>query len=113
MEKQLIINLKQFIKEEINLEKNYNRFTFFVSIFSLNVITLKKEIKFEGIYEGITSESLDENSSIIENFDYSEIKFFIEPPRELENIEFDRPLITDSVSVVQKKLNIIRSITSK
>ena len=33
--------------------------------------------------------------------------------RELENIEFDRPLITDSVSVAQEKLNIIRSITSK
>lgn len=31
----------------------------------------------------------------------------------MENIEFDRPLITDSVSVAQEKLNIIRSITSK
>lgn len=31
----------------------------------------------------------------------------------MENIEFDRPLITDSVLVAQEKLNIIRSITSK
>lgn len=98
---------------------------FLISVFSLNVINSQTEIsnyeniksqkiiKFEGAYEGVTSESFNENNSIIESFDYSEIKFFIEPPSELENIEFERPLITDSIAVAQEKLNVIRTITSE
>ena len=95
------------------------------SIFSLIIINSKiesnifeqtkpsKVIKFEGAYEGVTSESFDENSGIIENFDYSEIKFFVEQPKELDKIEFDRPLITDSIFIAQEKLKNIRAITSE
>lgn len=95
------------------------------SIFSLIIINSKiesnifeqtkpsKVIKFEGAYEDVTSESFDENNGIIENFDYSEIKFFVEQPKELDKIEFDRPLITDSIFIAQEKLKNIRAITSE
>lgn len=100
----LLILISAFLINAINLQTEISNY---------ENIESQKIIKFEGAYEGVTSESFDENSSIIESFDYSEIKFFIEPPSELEDIEFERPLITDSIAVAQEKLNVIRTVTSE
>lgn len=71
----------------------------------------QKSIVFEGAYDGITSESIDNASAIFDSFKYSEIKFFSSEPDELSYIEYDRPLQSDDIQIAQQKLNTIREIT--
>lgn len=72
-----------------------------------------KKIIFEGTYEGISAESLDENNVVIDNNTSSEVRFFIEEPMELKSMNFNRPEKNDSVNVAQTKLKEIRQKTKE
>jgi len=72
-----------------------------------------KKIIFEGTYEGISAESLDENNVVIDNNTSSEVRFFIEEPMELKLMNFNRPEKNDSVNVAQTKLKEIRQKTKE
>lgn len=82
-------------------------------LFSNIDVLPKKEIIFEGSYSGITSESLDGNKSKFNSYEYSEIKFFTQEPKELDLIDFQRPTSQDTVEEAQAKLADIRNTTKE